>query len=223
MKLYQDFKIILQDNLVDFVNKLLEQIKSSNNWYINEKLQKERVDNLGGWKDYIYCITISKIKYESEYLDANVWFAQKDKEFEIVNITPNSYSSLSSEQYNFIISNFEKDIINPLKDIFKFEVKKSKDELCIQDFLGVDGEKALRLFSNWANKSTGHSHSSDFDFWCDFIFKAHQISIDKRLPMGYLEGWLLDNGWPADKAEELALDFSYSMRLLDEYDKQLYK
>lgn len=223
MKLYQDFKIILQDNLVDFVNQLLEKIKSSNKWYINEKLQKERVDNLGGWKDYIHCVTVSRLKYESEYLDVNVWLAKKDNEFEIVNITPNSYSSLSPEQYNFIIFNFENDIIKPLKDSFKFEVIKSKEELCIVDYLGKEGEQALLLFSNFANKSTGHSHPLDFDRWCDFIFKAHRISGDKRLPVGYLEGWLLENGWPIDKAEELSLDYSYSMRLLDESDKQLNK
>lgn len=217
MKLYQDFEIELQDNQDEFIAQLLANIQSSREWRIDEALQKEKQSDIAGWKDKVYCIVTPKINYEDNILFANIWLSQKDNKLEIVNITPKGNSMLLAEEYNFIIAKFEETFINPLKKVFEFKVTKSDEELNIKNYLTDDGEKALVLFSGFANKLTGHNHPLDFERWCNFIFLAHKAN--NRLPMGYLEEWLQENGWPADKAEELALDFSYSMRLLDEYDK----
>ena len=75
----------------------------------------------------------------------------------------------------------------------------------------------MNTFSSNANKTTGHSHPSDLDRWCEFVCSIHRkkIKIDPDL----LEEWLIENQWSSEVAIRLVIDFEYSINLLKYYDK----
>jgi hypothetical protein len=87
----------------------------------------------------------------------------------------------------------------------------------IVETIGKDALQALKSFSTSANKSTGNIHHYDFGRWCDFIFIIFRKNIE--LSSTELESWLLENGWDSEMASKLALDFEYSISLLEKYEQ----
>lgn len=93
----------------------------------------------------------------------------------------------------------------------------TKPEKLIVETIGRDALQALKSFSTSANKTTGNIHPYDFERWCDFIFIIVRKNIE--LSSFELESWLLENGWDSEMASKLAIDFEYSISLLEKYEQ----
>jgi hypothetical protein len=151
--------------------------------------------------------------YGGKDLQAIIWTYDYGTWLQTFNIIPSNSNRLSKEEYNFILNEFVRVFINRTAADYHAEVILTKPVMDVIDYVDQDVYDALVLFSEMANKSTGHSHPMDEKRWCEFILVS--AAKKRRLSVDYLEGWLVDHGWSSDMANELGLDYEYGLTLLD--------
>ena len=213
MELFQDLRVILNPDYPGFQKTLLALVEKSGNWVVREDYQ-EAFKKRGLLKDRtVICIETPKLNYKGKYLQGVIWTYDYGSWLQTFNIIPANSNKLSKEEYNYLLNEFVKVFINRTAADYHAEVVMSKPVLELLDYIDKDVFDALVIFSEMANKSTGHSHPCDERRWCDFILLS--ASKERRLSVDYLEGWLVDHGWPSDMANELGLDYEYGLTLLD--------
>ncbi len=110
-------------------------------------------------------------------------------------------------------------ICEPVAEYHGLRVGVSPDQQDISDMLTPKAMKALQLFSNAANKSTGSSHPLDRKRWLKFLVLAH--SEHASLDTDTLARWLVEEQrWPEHQAEKLSIAYEFARELLNEYDKR---
>lgn len=140
--------------------------------------------------------------------------------YKVVNIVPAEIGSLGITNYNAILRDFSLRVAEPAARGGAFEVELSTPYESIGDWVDKDVAVALERFSRMANKSTGNSHPRDKDRWCAFLITAHKSA--RRLDSEMLMRWLIElEGWPADTAQGLAIDYEFGLELLSYYDNEL--
>lgn len=146
-----------------------------------------------------------------------LWF-DKD-EYKVVNIVPADVGSLGITNYNAILRDFSLRVAEPAARNGAFEVELSTPYESMEDWVDKDVALALERFSRQANKSTGNSHPRDKDRWCAFLITAHKSA--RKLDSEMLMRWLIElEGWPADTAQGLAIDYEFGLELLSHYDNE---
>lgn len=220
MEKYQDLKIMFHEKIeTNTIIQLFNEQAKKGKWKVRSDMSELAMKNMlldSKDKKSIMCIESPKFKLEGKDIDGIVWMWVSNDSLEVFNIISNTLSHLSCAQYNRILLRFEEKIVNPLGKEHKFTIVKSKAVFDIKDYIGEDGFNLLSLFSNYSNKSTGHSHPMDFARWCDFIFyvqknKCQLSSID-------FQNWLIENGWNEEMSQKLAIDYEYSLDLLNRYE-----
>lgn len=218
MKVYQDLKIKLNIEKKEiFIKYLRDMVEHSSEW-------KNRIDVEEGFKKRsvsigfnVYCFESGKYEVEGETISGILWMRDEGISLEVFNIIPTIGNHLSHDQYNFILRRFKDEFIDHLVHDYQAEVYLSKDYFDMEDHIGKWALEKLNFFSETSNHSTGRSHPLDFKKWVEFIFAVHQEK--KHLSADDLYHWLLEHGWWDEMANELSLDFEYSIELLEEYDK----
>lgn len=140
-------------------------------------------------------------------------------EYKVVNIVPAEVGSLGITKYNTILRDFSLRVAEPAARGGAFEVELSTPYESVEDWVDKDVAVALERFSRLANKSTGNSHPRDKDRWCAFLITAHRSP--RTLDSEMLMRWLIElEGWPADTAQGLAIDYEFGLELLSHYDNE---
>lgn len=213
MELFQDLTIKLNPNYPGFQQTLLELVEQSSAWKIRKDYQEAFLQR-GLLKDRtVICIETPVLDYGGKNLQAIIWTYDYGTWLQTFNIIPSNSNRLSKEEYNFILNEFVSVFINRTAADYHAEVILTKPVMDVIDYVDQDVYDALVLFSEMANKSTGHSHPMDEKRWCEFILVS--AAKKRRLSVDYLEGWLVDHGWSSDMANELGLDYEYGLTLLD--------
>lgn len=142
---------------------------------------------------------------------------QEEDGYRVSNIVPRNVGELGIMKYNVILRDFVSSVAEPAARIGGFEVDLTSPSQTLDDWLSTDSAAALRRFSRLANKSTGAAHPLDRERWFEFLITVHGTS--KRLDTEQLARWLIEvEGWPADRAQELAIDYEFALGLLEQYD-----
>ena len=213
MDLYQDLTVKLDPNYPGFQRTLVELVERSDEWKIRKDFQ-DAFTKRGLLKDRtVICIETPILRYKGKELQGVIWIYDYGTMINTFNIIPSNSNKLSKEEYNFLLNEFVKVFINKTAADYKAEVLMTKPIMELKDYVDQDVYDALVIFSEMANKSTGHSHPMDEKRWCDFILVS--ASKERRLSVDYLEGWLMDHGWSSDMSNELGLDYEYGLTLLD--------
>lgn len=135
------------------------------------------------------------------------------------NIVPKEVGSLSRVQYNTILDEFVERVARPVANRFNLTIELTPDHLPITHWLSEDAARRLKSFSGAANKATGSSHPSDFKRWTAFLIQAHREHTN--LDTETLQRWLIEEeGWPEDRAVDLAKEFEFARDLLRAYDEE---
>lgn len=218
MDKYQDFKVNVKRSEWDSFKKEFHKIVDCDYWKRRDDFISRINDTEYDDKD-IVCIETPKIAYNDKTLHAVMWMWLKNSNssLEIFNIVPLIGNHLECEEYNHILEQFRLSIIAPMSQNFHLQVVVSKPYLDMEGILGDEGFKLLQMFSAGANKSTGNTHPCDFARWCDFVFYVHREDIS--LSTTDLENWLMENGWWEEKASELALEYEYTLNVLERYEQ----
>ncbi|EGR2039987.1 hypothetical protein D0B83_12990 [Vibrio cholerae] len=204
MKEFQNLTITIDETKVDdFINYISGL---SNNWLRDEE-KEENVTKFTDAKMFCFNYLVNSDEY------ASLWLSEKEAGIlYITNIVPIKVSSLSISEYNEVQKHFCNDLISRASHKFSFDFDLTKENIEIEDLLDEDAAKALRAFSNLANKSTGRSHPLDQERWFKFITLAY--NSDKKITPEQLEKFLIEDGWDQNYSLDLACDFEYSIDLL---------
>jgi hypothetical protein len=86
----------------------------------------------------------------------------------------------------------------------------------VQSSLTQGTFKKLRAFTVAANKQAP-SHPFDQERWREFVIGAHRE--DAQLAAEEVRDWLIDQGFPEDKARSLAVAYESGRHLLKHYEQ----
>ena len=136
--------------------------------------------------------------------------------YKVVNILPSEKVSLTVSEYNAVLSDFCESIILPASLEAGFEYEISEKFQSLTDWTSEEAARALHIFSNLANKSTGSSHPSDKERWLKFLLVV--FNAPNRPDPSLLERWLIEaEHWPSEVATDLTIQYEFGMALLEKY------
>lgn len=207
---HQTLKIkIPVGEIENYIGELYAQAGKMNYQRLSEIEKKLSEDNT---LEYNYiCLQTPRLHIENQYLTATLWLIIRPDVIELVNITSNQRSFLSTGEYNTILNIFYKDVI--LKVKFK-GVRRilSKPAFELKSVMGEKCAEALIRFSNFANKDSGLNNDMDIRLWAEFIKLAYRTKA--RISAEELEQWLKENGWRDIYAQKLVSYYEYSLEIL---------
>jgi len=145
---------------------------------------------------------------------ARLFLWQNADHYEVSNIVPLESGELGRGGYNIVLKDFIGRIAGPAAEAAGITVELTGSAQTLDDWTTPEVASALRLFSHFANKSTGSSHPLDKERWFDFIAKAH--ASDDRLDTSQLMRWLVEvERWGEDEASDLVIEYEFGLGLLD--------
>lgn len=217
METFQKLKIYVprfQEEV--FFNRLGNEILISK-WKMRNDLAENYKKYSFSKDTKVYCIESEQFNLQGQTVQGIVWMWNTNDYFEVFNITPNTISSLSYYQYNYILNFFYDRFIRNIVSQLNIRAEITSAEKFLIESIGSEAFSALELFSKNANKTTGNTHPYDFNRWCEFVF----IIFRKRIELNADEliDWFEDSGWSEEMATQLGLDFEYSIDLLTKYEQ----
>jgi hypothetical protein len=217
METFQKLKILLPEKDKDFFFDQLSSKVERSKWKIRNDLISNYKKNTFTSSKNVLCAESEKYDFNNKKIQGLLWLWDYNGFYEVFNIIPVETRSLEFKEYNFILNKFYKLFIVGLASQFDATVTLTKSEKLIIDTIGNEAFQSLKSFTNLANKSTGNSNPYDFERWCEFVFIIFRKNIE--LSSTELEVWLIENGWGEEMASKLALDFEYSISLLEKYEQ----
>lgn len=130
----------------------------------------------------------------------------------IPNIIPTEMKELSIGEYNKLLVDFKKTLIEPAIQNTPIITTITKDEVSLDDFIDKEAVDALKRFSSLANKSTGNYHPNDKRRWFEFLVAAQKS--EKKPSFDMLKATLIEQGWSEEFAYDLAFEFEHGQELL---------
>lgn len=138
--------------------------------------------------------------------------------YEVTNIMPRTSGSFSFGQYNALLKDFVGHVAALAADKHGFTLDITPSHVSLDEIAGHGVAKALRHFSNNANKATGSAHPLDAKRWHAFVIAAFQEA--NRLTPDMLARWLIEEaGWNRERAAELAIEYEQGLSLLRTYNQ----
>lgn len=198
MKNFQDLTIETALSPEETIARISAHLPES--WVRDQTREADLMINVGG---KFYCFEFKSPRAGG----ARLWAASSDKRLTVTNIIPTDKTELTPDEYNEILQLF---VACGVEGQFQYAL--TKDEIRVSDALGETSAMKLKAFSSAANKSSGHSHPLDDQRWLDFVHST--VQQEEKLDSHVLISFLIDEGWDAESAEELAQDFSYGSRAM---------
>jgi hypothetical protein len=190
-----------------------EMTQADQQWTRNRELEQ----NLHIGEDDCDAMAFSRLSEEG-FAAAGLVLWSKPDGYSVANIVPLETGSLSYEQYNAILTDFQTRIALPAAKKSGYMVEVSAATASLDDWVGNETATALRRFSASANKSTGSAHPLDQKRWLDFLIRAHRES--EPLDGSRLCRWLIEvENWPEDLAHTLTIEYEFGLALLAQYDQ----
>ncbi len=217
MERYKDLNLsIPHARYKEFILYLRNKVVASN-WELRDDLISSTFGDTD--KSTFICIESPELVFNDTQLKGVIWILINEEKcnLEIINIVPLINKHLEYKEYNYILDCFRDNFLLDLLHRFNASIKESKAYYDLKDELGEDVFKALLMFSDCANKSTGNTHPMDFDRWCDFIFLYHHSN--RHLSADVLIGWFKEEGWDEEHAHDLAIEFEQETMMLEKYNK----
>jgi hypothetical protein len=172
--------------------------------------RKDKEEELGDKKRRPLCFEAKK---GASVPPSVLYIFQKEREtLWVSNIVPTENSELTCDQYNLALVHFYENIVRPAIEGTPITAELTSDQVSIGSIAGEEAEKAIFLFSDLANKSTGSSHPLDRKRWLEFLVLAHEAR--SGLDSGIIIRTLVELGWPEEKAVELGIEFEFAEDLL---------
>jgi hypothetical protein len=178
---------------------------------------EERMRTMRAVKAGVYCLTKN---FEPGPGEVAVWLETRGAgELCVSTIIPlKSRRSLSVDQYNQVIGDFQKTFVEPLtsglkRHIFNYQVPAGPT---LEDVLSANSMRRLESFSATANKSM--LHPLDLQRWRVFVARTHLE--DAVIESVLLSDWLMGEGWPDDQRGRLIAEYELGRSLLSVYDEE---
>jgi hypothetical protein len=179
---------------------------------IEQRMRKLRRADVGA---YCFSKTVEPIQQE-----VAVWLQTRGAgELAVTSIIPlQQLKSLSVEQHNQVLDDFEKTLIEPASAGLRVRVLKypARGEPTLQDVLSPESMRRLTKFSANANKRM--LQPLDSYRWSAFI--AHTHLEDVVVDLTLLSDWLESEGWPEDQRLKLTHDYEVGRSVLSTYDEE---
>ena len=205
MKTFRNLYIHLNGADIDSLSRNLDN-QSQPTWTRRRGKEEELADKKG--KPICF-----EAKKGGPIPPSTLYIFQKENEtLWVSNIVPTEESELSYDQYNLALAHFHENIVLPAIEGTSIKAELTSDQVSIGSIAGEEAEKAIVLFSDLANKSTGSSHPSDRKRWFEFLVLAHDARSD--LYQGIIIRTLVELGWSEEKAVELGMEFEFAEDLL---------
>ena len=178
---------------------------------------EERMRKMRSMGACVFCFTK---KFEPDLGEAAVWLQTRGtKELYVSAIVAlNARRSLTVEQHNQVLEDFEKSFIEPStrdlrSHVFNYQAPAVPT---LEDMLSTDSMRRLRAFSATANKAM--PQHVDLHRWHVFIARTHLENsvIDPTL----LSNWLQGEGWHQSKSQWLVEQFKIARAVLSVYDDE---
>ena len=135
----------------------------------------------------------------------------------MTNIVPDGASQFDPEEYNAILQDFRVQIAEAAARKAGFIVETTNPNQSLDDWLTPKAAQTLGEFSATANKGTGSAHPRDRELWFAFLKQVHADS--RQMSTEQLARWLTEvDGWSADMAHQLAVEYEFGLALLTSYD-----
>jgi len=184
-------------------------------WRHEVEREEDLRHNAGGEDDDV--IVLARDAFDDIDESGLVLWQKKDS-YWVSNIVPRNVGELGITKYNLILRDFAARIAKPAAQAGGFAVELTLSDKTLDDWLASEPADELRRFSKLANKSTGASHPMDRERWFNFLISAHKTA--KRPDPEQLARWLVEvDGWPGERARELAIDYEFALGLLERYDQ----
>lgn len=211
MKTFRDLYLYLNGaDIDDLAEKLTQQCQPP--WWRSP--DKEADLGLSGGKPFCF-----ERKDKADSPSAALFlFPKYNDVWYISNIVPINISELSHDQYNEVLEDFLKSIVQPVIERTKITVEITSSEITVGGVAGKEVEDALIRFSNLANKSTGSSHPLDRRRWFEFLILANDATTELHTDLVIRE--LIELGWSEERAYELGLQFEFANDLLTYFREQ---
>ncbi|ABA06081.1 hypothetical protein Nwi_2828 [Nitrobacter winogradskyi Nb-255] len=143
---------------------------------------------------------------------------QRENGYAVTNIVPAEQGQLSVSEYNALLQDFVRKVVQPAQREFEFNVNITEPVRQLDSWISKGAAESLRRFSVLANKSTTNSHPNDAERWEQFVVAVHLGGP----PLGtdILIQWLVEiDGWDEQSAQKLAIDYEKGISLLETYDR----
>jgi hypothetical protein len=179
-----------------------------------DRALEARLHGMGVGGDAAFCFSCDDAPGRQA---AALWLqARGPEEWYVSNIVPLGRHTLSDEEYNRILGEFESRFLEPLScsSAVHSEILPARTRL--EDYLFAETARLLRAFSAAANRTA--LHPSDRQRWQQFLVRAHR----EGSPMDalFLDEWLASEGWPEEARGELARAYETARSLLAGYDEE---
>ncbi|UAY91386.1 hypothetical protein KSL88_18105 [Pectobacterium polaris] len=213
LEVFQELTIEYNIEMSSFRNKLISQVNKE--WVHDVEREGEISDDALVDEDVIVFNRAAFDDIDESYLI--LW--QYGNQYKVTNIVPRNSGELGIRKYNIIINDFLNKILMPMNKEGFLDFNISAQLKTIDSFLDESAADALMKFSRLANKSTKASHPLDQERWLDFLIKAHRSAI--KPDASEFMRWLCEIcEWPDETASDLAIEYEFSLSLLNEYDKR---
>jgi len=137
-------------------------------------------------------------------------------ELSVMNIVAKERRSLSDEEYNDILLEFEQDVLRPNIAGIRVETSIIPPVVGLEASLSTEALRRLKAFSSNANKAA--PHPDDWRRWDQFLVQVHHDGSfldDVELAM-----WLGNDGWTESQSAPFIDRFNVSQSLLATYDEE---
>lgn len=214
----EKFNNIYIKGTVSELESLLVEIRDNlpEKWVYKETYTRNYTAHYGEFETKIICVESPKINH----IQGLIWLRIYKGDLTVINIVPIKPGNLEYAEYNTILDAFYKECILP--HAVKKSVKIEYHDAGI-DVISLAGSETFIAMNNWealCNNSTGNTHPSDFERWVEFVVIAHKNN--SKLTAEIFGRWLTEEkGWNGemDITLRLILEYEYSRKLLEEYDK----
>lgn len=211
LEVFQDLYLKTEESPLTIRDGIIAKVKEP--WLHDE----EREKSVGSKPDDARNVLILK-RDESDGIEASslvLW--RKDSEYKVANIIPTKKSELGISAYNAVLNDFLTQVAEPAAHECGFTIELTAPRQTLEDWFSPESASALRSFSVLANKAV--SHPLDVERWNSFLISTHRSG--ERMDSGLLARWLTEiEGWPDDKAIELAIEYEVALGLLKQYDNR---
>lgn len=208
MLTFKDLIIRADNNKMEkFISELTNKISSSPIWD-----RKDDKQNLILHAEKIYAFQRKK---DNKLPAAGLSIFPKDNgvSWYVPNVVPIEYKQLSYQEYNDILTEFYDLFVKPISVALNINTEISTGNISAQDILGERAARALSLFSDCANKSTGSSHPNDRERWLAFILMA--CTDKEHIDTGLLQKILIEQGWDEYGSNKLMSEFEFAKDVID--------
>lgn len=149
---------------------------------------------------------------------ARLTLGGRDDGYYVANVVPIEGEGLGITEYNAILADFIKCIVQPVAPQFDYKIDTTEGRQRLEDWTSPEAAQKLHTFSVAANKSTRASHPMDEGRWFDFVIAVHESR--KVIQTGYLIRYLHEiEMWDEESARELASQYETALSLLKHYNK----